>query len=104
MRSKFIEQVKYIDDIKTAGVSHIGYDSAMFIVIGGTDDTAIKVQHCDTLSGVYSDFATIVASADADSSTNEGVTLDISGAKAYLKVTGATTAVAVFGDAKKDPA
>jgi Na+/alanine symporter len=47
--------------------------------------------------------ATLVAGADAGETTNVGIGLDISGAKKYLKVTGATTAVAILGDAKIDP-
>lgn len=101
MRSKFLEQVKYADDL-TSATARTG-DSGLFIVIGGTESTAIKLQHCDTSNGSYTDFATLVAAADADSSTNEGVQLDISGAKKYLKITGATTAVAVFGDLPFDP-
>lgn len=101
MRSKFLEQVKYADDL-TSATARTG-DSGLFIVIGGTTSTAIKLQHCDTAAGSYTDFATLVAAADAGSSTNEGVQLDISGAKKYLKITGATTAVAVFGDMPFDP-
>lgn len=102
MRSKFLDQFKYSADL-TSATDHTGFDSAVFIAIGGTASTAIKVQHCDTSSGTYEDFATLVAGADAGETTNVGIGLDISGAKKYLKVTGATTAVAVLGDAKIDP-
>ena len=102
MRSKLLDQFKYSADL-TSATDRTGFDSAVFIAIGGTASTAIKVQHCDTSNGSYTDFATLVAGADAGSSTNVGIGLDISGAKKYIKVTGATTAVAVLGDAKIDP-
>lgn len=101
MRSKFLNQIKYGADLTTA--TEKKGDSGAFIVIGGTAATAIKLQHCDTSDGTYEDFATLVAGADAGSDTNECVELDVSGAKKYLKVTGATTAVVVFGDLRFDP-
>lgn len=102
MRSKLLDQFKYSADL-TSATDRTGFDSAVFIAIGGTASTAIKVQHCDTSNGSYTDFATLVAGADAGSSTNVGIGLDISGAKKYIKVTGATTAVAVLGDGRVDP-
>lgn len=102
MRSKLLDQVKYV---KTAGTAfdRTGFNSAMFIAIGGTSSTAIKVQHCDTSSGTFTDFAELVSASDAGSSTNVGIALDISGAEKYLKMTGATTASVVLGDAIVDP-
>lgn len=102
MRSKILDQYKYAQDL-TSATDRTGFGSAIFIAIGGTNATAIKVQHCDTSNGSYTDFATLVAAADAGASTNVGVGLDISGAKKYIKVTGATTAVAVLQDANIDP-
>lgn len=102
MRSKILDQFKYASDL-TSATDRTGFDGAVFIAIGGTASTAIKVQHCDTSNGSYTDFATLVAGADAGVSTNVGIGLDISGAKKYIKVTGATTAVAVLGDANIDP-
>ncbi len=103
MRSKILNQYKYQ---KTAGTAfdRTGFNTAIFIAIGGTSSTAIKVQTCDTSDGVFEDFATLVAGADAGSSTDVGIALDISGAKKYLKMTGATKASVVLGDGIKDPA
>lgn len=103
MRSKIINQYKYQ---KTAGTAfdRTGYNTGIFIAIGGTSSTAIKVQTCDTSDGVFEDFATLVAAADAGVSTDVGIALDISGAKKYVKITGATTASVVLGDGIKDPA
>lgn len=103
MRSKILNQFKYQ---KTAGTAfdRTGFNTGIFIAIGGTSSTAIKVQHCDTSDGTFTDFATLVASADAGSTTDVGIALDISGAKKYLKMTGATKASVILGDGIKDPA
>lgn len=103
MRSKILNQFKYQ---KTAGTAfdRTGFNTAIFIAIGGTSSTAIKVQTCDTSNGEFEDFATLVAAADAGSSTDVGIALDISGAKKYLKMTGATKASVILGDGIKDPA
>lgn len=102
MRSKLLDQFKYQASAGTA-FDRTGFDTAIFIAIGGTSSTAIKVQECDTSTGTFTDFATLVASADAGSSTDVGVALDISGAKKYLKMTGATKASVILDDAKVDP-
>lgn len=103
MRSKILNQFKYQ---KTAGTAfdRTGFNTAIFIAIGGTSSTAIKVVTCDTSNGEFEDFATLVAGADAGSSTDVGIALDISGAKKYIKMTGATKASVVLGDGIKDPA
>ena len=44
-----------------------------------------------------------MAAADAGSSTNVGVAIDLSGAEKYIKVTGATTASVVLGDGRINP-
>lgn len=102
MRSKVLDQFKYVGSAGTA-FDRTGFNSAIFVAIGGTSSTAIKVQHCDTSGGTFTDFATIVAAADAGSSTDVGVALDISGAKKYIKMTGATKASVILGDAIVDP-
>ena len=60
MRSKILDQFKYVGSAGTA-FDRTGFNSAIFVAIGGTSSTAIKVQHCDTSSGVFTDFATLVA-------------------------------------------
>ena len=103
MRSKILNQFKYQ---KTAGTAfdRTGFNTGIFIAIGGSSSTAIKVVTCDTSDGVFEDFDTLVAAADAGSSTDVGIALDISGAKKYLKMTGATKASVILGDGIKDPA
>ena len=103
MRSKILNQFKYQGSAGTA-FDRTGFNSAIFVAIGGTSATAIKVQHCDTNNGNFTDFATLVSADDAGTSTDVGVALDISGAKKYLKMTGATKASVILGDGIKDPA
>ena len=81
----------------------IKQNSAIFVAIGGTSSTAIKVQHCDTNNGTFTDFATLVSADDAGTSTDVGIALDISGAKKFIKMTGATKASVILGDASFDP-
>ena len=102
MRSKILDQIKYQ---KTAGTAfdRTGFNTAIFIAIGGTSSTAIKVQHCDTSSGTFEDFATLVSADDAGTSTDVGIALDISGAKKFIKMTGATKASVILGDGRIDP-
>lgn len=102
MRSKVIDQFKYIGGADTA-FDRTGFDTGIFIAIGGTASTAIKVQTCSTSTGSFTDYATLVAGADADTDTDVGIAVDLSGAEKYVKVTGATTASCVLGDASKDP-
>lgn len=102
MRSKILEQFKYQ---KTAGTAfdRTGFDTGIFIAIGGTASTAIKVVTSDTADGVFTDVVTLVKDTDAGVSTDVGVAVDLSGAKKYVKVTGATTASCVLGDGRINP-
>lgn len=103
MRSKILDQFKYQ---KTAGTAfdRTGYNTGIFVCIGGTSSTAIKVVTCDTADGDFTDVATLVASTSAETSTDVGVAVDLSGAKKYVKVTGATKTSCILGDGIKDPA
>lgn len=102
MRSKLLDQFKYV---KTAGTAfdRTGFNSCIAIAIGGSSSTAIKLQTCATSDGAFEDVATLVASADASSDSDVGIGIDISGCKKYLKITGATKASVVLGDAIIDP-
>lgn len=102
MRSKVLDQFKYVGSAGTA-FDRTGFNSAIFIAIGGTSSTAIKVQHCDTNNGTFTDFATLVSADDAGTTTDVGIALDISGAKKFIKMTGATKASVILGDAIIDP-
>jgi len=103
MRSKILDQFKYQ---KTAGTAfdRTGYNTGIFVCVGGTASTAIKVVTSDTANGDFVDVATLVKGTDAGVSTDVGIAVDLSGAKKYVKVTGATTASCVLGDGIKDPA
>ena len=87
-RSKLLEQIKVIADA-TIAFAKGGADS---IVVEA--DGAGKLQTCDTSSGDFADYATL-----ADGTNN----IDVSGAKAYLKVITSISAVAVLGDYGVDP-
>ena len=87
-RSKILDQIKIIADCKTA----FAKGSAENIVIEA--DGAGKLQTCDTSSGTFEDFATLV-----DGTNN----INIAGAKEYLKVITSTSAVGVLGDFDIDP-
>ena len=68
MRSKILNQFKYQGSAGTA-FDRTGFNSAIFVAIGGTSSTAIKVQHCDTNNGTFTDFATLVSADDAGTLT-----------------------------------
>lgn len=102
MRSKIIDQFKYQKNAGTA-FDRTGINTVIAIAIGGTSSTAIKLVTCDTSDGVFEDVETLVAAADAGSSSDVGVAVDISGCKKYIKITGATKASFVLADAIKDP-
>ena len=87
-RSKILDQIKIVADCKTA----FAKGSAENIVIEA--DGAGKLQTCDTSSGTFADFATLV-----DGTNN----INIAGAKEYLKVITSTSAVAVLGDFGVNP-
>ena len=71
MRSKILNQFKYQGSAGTA-FDKTGFNTAIFVAIGGTSSTAIKVVTCDTSDGVFEDFATLVAAADAEVSCSAG--------------------------------
>lgn len=103
MRSKIIDQFKYQKAAGTA-FDRTGYNTGIFVCVGGTASTAIKVQTCSTSGGTFTDLATLVAAADAATTTDVGIAVDLSGAEKYVKVTGATTASCILGDGIVDPA
>ena len=87
-RSKIFEQIAIVDNAKTA----FAKGTAASIVI--LADGAGKLQDCATSSGTYADYAVL-----ADGTNN----IDITGAKAYLKVITSTGAIGVLGDFASDP-
>ena len=87
-RSKLIDQVEIIDDCTTA----FAKGTAENVVIKANG--AGKLQTCDTSSGTFVDFVSLV---------NGKNNVNIAGAKAYLKVITSTSAVGVLGDFAVDP-
>lgn len=102
MRSQFINCCGYGGDI-TQAQNRLGINSALICIRGGTASTAIKLQHCDTSNGSYTDYVELVSSAKASSDTMAGVFVDLTGAKKYLKVSGAVAADVIFGDCDFNP-
>lgn len=86
----------------TQGIDRRGVWTAAITVIGGTSNTAVKLVSCDTEDGEYTDFKTLISAADAETDQYKGFTVDLHGAKTYIKVTGAVMATAVFGDCDHD--
>lgn len=82
-RSKILEQIEIVADATSA----FAKGTAASIVISATG--AGTLQTCDTSSGTFEDYATLV----------DGVNnIDISGAQAYLLVDDSSAAIAVLGD------
>lgn len=100
MRSQVIDMVGYAGDISTAK-DRIGIDSALIMVKGGTDGTAIKVVTCSTSNGEFEDYVTLEANGSSD--LVKGYYVNLRGADKYIKVTGAKFADVVFGDCNFDP-
>ena len=86
----------------TQAIDRRGAWSCAITVIGGTESTAVKLQSCETADGTFTDFKTLIPSAEASASQYKGFVVDISGAGNFIKVTGATMATAVFGDCDHD--
>lgn len=96
-----LDKVAVAGDI-TQAIDRRGVWACAITVIGGADNTAVKVQSADSANGVFSDFKTLISAADADADQYKGFVVDLHGAKQFIKVTGATMATAVFGDCDHD--
>lgn len=79
-----------------------GIETLGVIIAGLSSGTACKVVTCDTADGVYTDFSELVPSTLASASYNSGFVLPLTGAKKYVKVTGASLAVGFVGDCSYD--
>jgi hypothetical protein len=88
-RSKGSEQIKLVADCTTA----FAKGSAETLVMLTTGDDK-KLQHCDTATGTFTDFVT-----DIDAGQHS---INIAGAKAYLK-SNSTTAIGALIDFGVDP-
>lgn len=100
MRSSFVNMCGYAGDI-TSAKNRIGINTALVMVKGGTENTAIKVVTCSTSDGVFTDYAVLESSGTAD--LVKGYYIDLTGADKFIKVTGAKYADVVFADCNFDP-
>ena len=98
MSKTMLDKIGIIGDAKTA-FNRLGIDTLAVVCIGGTNGTAVKVQHCDTVNGVYTDFKTL-DSGHAD--LNKGFTFSLDGAKKFVKIVGCTYAIGIVGDCNYD--
>ena len=98
MSKTMLDKIGIIGDAKTA-FNRIGIDTLAVVCIGGTNGTAVKVQHCDTVGGSYTDFKTL-DSGHAD--LNKGFTFSLEGAKKFVKIVGCDVAVGIVGDCDYD--
>ena len=96
-----LNKVAVAGDI-TQAIDRRGSWTAAIVVIGGSSDTAVKLQSCETADGVFADFKTLISADDAASDQYKGFVVDLDGAGKFVKVTGAVMATAVFGDCDAD--
>lgn len=86
----------------TKAIDRRGCWSVAITVIGGTSDTAVKLQTCETADGVFTDYKELIPASEASADQYEGFVLDLYGAGKFIKVVGATMATAVLGDCEAD--
>jgi hypothetical protein len=86
----------------TQAIDRRGAWTVALTVIGGTANTAVKIQSAPSASGVFTDFKTLISADDADTDQYKGFVVDLHGADKFIKVTGAVMATAVLGDCDHD--
>ena len=96
-----LDKVAVAGDI-TQAIDRRGAWTVAIVVIGGTDSTAVKLQTCDTATGSFVDFKTLIKATDADPDQYKGFVVDLHGADKFIKLTGAVMATAVLGDCDAD--
>lgn len=96
-----LNKVAVAGDI-TQAIDRRGSWTAAIVVIGGSSDTAVKLQSCETADGDFTDFKTLISADDAASDQYKGFVVDLDGAGKFVKVTGAVMATAVLGDCDAD--
>jgi hypothetical protein len=96
-----LDKVAVAGDI-TQALDRRGVWTCAITVIGGTESTAVKLQSCETASGSFTDFLTLIPASEASATQYKGFVVDLHGAGKFIKVTGATIATAVFGDCDYD--
>jgi len=93
-----LDKIGIIGDVKTA-FNRLGIDTLAVVCVGGSSGTAVKVQTCDTVGGVYEDFLTLKSDA---LNINEGFCFSLIGAKKFVKITGCDNAIGIVGDCDYD--
>lgn len=86
----------------TQAIDRRGAWSCAITVIGGTENTAVKLQSADSAGGEFTDFKTLISADEAEADQYKGFVLDLSGAGNFIKIVGATMATCVLGDCDHD--
>ena len=86
----------------TQAIDRRGAWSCAVTVIGGTENTAVKLQSADSAGGEFTDFKTLISANEAEADQYKGFVLDLSGAGNFIKIVGATMATCVLGDCDHD--
>lgn len=86
----------------TQAIDRRGAWSCAITVIGGTENTAVKLQSADSADGEFTDFKTLISADEAEADQYKGFVLDLSGAGNFIKIVGATMATCVLGDCDHD--
>lgn len=86
----------------TKAIDRRGCWSVAITVIGGTSNTAVKLQSCETADGSFTDYKELIPASEASADQYKGFVCDLYGAGKFIKVVGATMATAVLGDCDHD--
>lgn len=86
----------------TQAIDRRGAWSCAVTVIGGAENTAVKLQSADSAGGEFTDFKTLISADEAEEDQYKGFVLDLSGAGNFIKIVGATMATCVLGDCDHD--
>ena len=86
----------------TQAIDRRGCWSVAICIIGGSSNTAVKLQSCETAYGSFTDYKELIPASASSADQYKGFVVDLYGAKKFIKVTGATMATAVLGDCDAD--
>ena len=96
-----LDKVAVAGDI-TQAIDRRGAWTCAITVIGGTENTAVKLQSADTENGTFTDFKTLISAGEAEADQYKGFVIDLDGAGKFIKLTGAKMATCVLGDCDVD--
>lgn len=96
-----LDKVAIAGDI-TQAIDRRGAWTCAIVVMGGTSNTAVKLQSCDTENGTYTDFKTLISADEASADQYKGFVINLEGAKKFIKLSGATMGTCVLGDCEAD--